>query len=317
MKSKILLMLCVVFMASACHNKDVIFKDYTFQTVYFAYQHPVRTLTLGEDIINTDLDNQHKCAIYATLGGVYKNHKNVTVSCSVDNDLVTGVNFADGTPVKAMPADYYTLAGDKITIKKDSISAGVEVQLTDAFFEDPDAIKNTYVIPLKMTSVQGADSILEGKDYTLYAIKYINAWHGFYLRRGVDEITGKNGHSSLDATHYRHQSYVEYDDVQQLFTQNLNEVSLPLIFKDMDGNNINCNLLLHFDKDNHCTVSSASANITATGSGEFVKKGEKNSWGDKDRDALYLQYEIDLPEQHVSTKDTLVMRNRGVTLETF
>jgi len=317
MKTKLLFILLVVLGVSACHNKDIVFKDYKFQAVYFAYQRPVRTITLGEDIVNTDLDNQHKCKIYATLGGVYKNSKNVQITIAVDNDLVNGVSFADGSGVKAMPAEYYSLGSNSIQIPKDSINGAVELQLKDAFFKDPDAIKNTYVIPLKMTGVAGADSLLNGKDYTLYAIKYINPWHGYYLRRGKDVITGQNGHTELDETQIRHQLYVEKDDIQELTTSSLQDVNFPLTFKDKDGYNVNCNLLLHFDEQNNCTVSSTTTGITATGSGKFVSKGEKNSWGDQDRDALYLQYEIDLPEIHVATKDTLVMRNRGVSFETF
>ena len=88
----------------------------------------------------------------------------------------------------------YTLSSDQITIPQGQISAGVEVQLTDAFFADPKAIETTYVIPLVMSNVHNADSILSGsfsgkscslqqvrlnvlpKDYILYAVKYINPW---------------------------------------------------------------------------------------------------------------------------------------------
>ena len=54
-----------------------------------------------------------------------------------------------------------------------------------------------------------------------------------------------------------------------------------------------------------------------TGSGSFIKDGEENSWGSEDRDALYLSYEIETDELNITTKDTLVMRNRGVAMETF
>ena len=33
--------------------------------------------------------------------------------------------------------------------------------------------------------------------------------------------------------------------------------------------------------------------VTATGTGKFVQDGEKNSWGNKDRDAIYLKYTVD------------------------
>ncbi|UAY57019.1 DUF5627 domain-containing protein [Arachidicoccus terrestris] len=317
MNNRRLLIILAVILFTSCHNKEQIFPDYEYQTVYFSYQHPVRTITLGEDIVNTDLDNAHRCMIYATLGGVYVNRKNVSVNFSVDNSLISGVTFKDGSAVKAMPSSYYTLGANTIVIHKDSLSGGVDVQLTDDFFKDPDAIKNTYVIPLKLTDVTNADSIISDKNYILYAVKYINPWHGYYLRRGVDNITGKNGNTALNSTNIRHQQYVEKDDIELLTTKALHTITFPLVFKDKDGTNINCSLLLDFDDQHNCTVRSGTQGVTATGTGKFVKRGEKNSWGNVDRDGLYLEYEIDFPDMHIVTKDTLVMRNRGVKMETF
>ncbi|HEX9152530.1 MAG TPA: DUF5627 domain-containing protein [Flavobacterium sp.] len=48
-----------------------------------------------------------------------------------------------------------------------------------------------------------------------------------------------------------------------------------------------------------------------------MKRGEKNSWGSKDRDALYLDYTVNLASFKVATNDTLVLRDRGVKAETF
>ena len=54
--------------------------------------------------------------------------------------------------------------------------------------------------------------------------------------------------------------------------------------------------------------------MTASGSGKFVSKGEKNSLGGKDRDAIYLEYNVDLQDQNIqlATKDTLVLRTRNI-----
>ena len=54
-----------------------------------------------------------------------------------------------------------------------------------------------------------------------------------------------------------------------------------------------------------------------SGSGQYVVKGEKGSWGNKDRDAIYLNYNINFGKMQVSTVDTLVIRDRGVKPETF
>ncbi|MBO9573006.1 MAG: DUF1735 domain-containing protein, partial [Chitinophagaceae bacterium] len=130
------------------------------------YQSPVRTLVLGEDVFDNTLDNQHKFLVMATMGGVYENKKDVVLNIAVDPTLGAKLKFgtATGDSVYVLPSNYYTLPKDaKIVIPKGSVMGGLEVQLTDAFFQDPKAIKNTYVLPLKITSVSGADSILNGR----------------------------------------------------------------------------------------------------------------------------------------------------------
>jgi hypothetical protein len=250
----------------------------------------------------------------ATTGGVYFTKKDINIGINVDNSLLgNGLLFgAGGEEIIPMPANYYSLASNNIVIPKGELAGGVEVQLTDAFFNDPKAIKRTYVIPVRIAAKGAADSILSGKDFMLYAIKYVNTWHGNYLRRGKDEITG-----SVTQTNVRHKEYVEKDEVNKLTTRSLKEVEFPLVFKDKNGVNVPCTLLLTFDDAGKCTITSATSGITASGSGVFVKKGEKNSWGSKDRDAMYINYTIDLPDMHVMTTDTLVARDRAVTMETF
>jgi hypothetical protein len=329
MKSKSLLSILslglLTLALQSCENQDVEFPDYTNSAVYFAYQNPVRTLVLGEDEnFDTSLDNAHQCEIYAVLSGMYSNKGNVTVGIQADNSLCDNLYFADGTAVKAMPSTYYSLAGNSI-VMDGTMNGCVKVQFTDAFFADKDAIKNTYVIPLKMTGVQGADSILVGKaksanavrtnaedwevlpqDYVLYCVKFINPWSGSYLRRGVDVVTS-NGKST---TTVRHKATVEKDDVFTITTSGLKTVLYPF--------SSTCKLLLTFNDDNTCTVTSATDGFTATGKGTFMKDSEKKAWGNKDRDALYLDYQVVANGVTTATKDTLVARDRGLSgIETF
>src|SRR5690606_32590774 len=237
-------------------NADWEFPDFDYQTVYFAHQYPVRTITLGEDIFDTSLDNEWKCMIMATTGGVYENEGNITIDIEVDNTMCDGLVFENsgGIQIVAMPDNYYSLSSNQIIIPTGKLTGGVEVQLTDAFFADPLALRNTYVIPVRMTAVQNADSILSGKsisdnarrgvegdwseqpkDFVFYAVKYINPWHGYYLSRGVDNITG-----DVNATIVRGEQYVEDDEVRMLTTRSLNVVEYPLVFKDENDANINC-----------------------------------------------------------------------------
>jgi hypothetical protein len=340
----------------SCENQEISFPDYDQSTVYFAYQYPVRTIVLGEDIYDTSLDNEHKCEIYATMGGVYENNKQIDIEIAADNTLCNNLFFdaARTIPVEPMPASYYTLADDRILLNRE-LQGAVGVQLTDAFFADPDAIKNTYAVPLRMVDVNNADAILRGiakvqepdrlnpahwdvqpKDYVLYFIKFINPWHSNYLRRGRDQVT-VNG---VTSTVVRHQPTVEADEIRALSTMSLQELKYPQDYKLYSGLNLNLSVKLSFNEEK-CTVAPIATafnvndsvrvfNVVATGNGSFVKKGEKQSWGNKDRDALYVEYNVSyevetkypnagfpdrVDEVSYVTTDTLVVRDRGVKVE--
>ena len=62
---KILSLLAVGAAAMAmvsCENQDTDFPDFDYQTGYFAYQTPIRTLVLGNDErADNSIDNAHKC----------------------------------------------------------------------------------------------------------------------------------------------------------------------------------------------------------------------------------------------------------------
>ena len=321
----------------SCSNDTRDFDNFDYQSVYFSYQFPVRTITFGEDEFDNTLDNEGKFRIYATTGGVYESNKDVFIDFVVDNTLTADLLFEEGgVDILPLPLNYYELSSNKITISEGGIVGSVDVQLTDAFFNDPLAIKNNYVLPVRMTNVINADTILSGKtdltnpnrsiasdwsiapkDFTLYGIKYVNQWHGNYLRRGKDIITGKNGNANLDKTKIRHGEYVEDDEVKKLETESMTQVFFPLKLQDEGGNDFISDLILTFDDNGDCTVSAAQSGYTATGTGSFIKKGAIKAWGNKDRDVLYLDYEIDHQDIHVVTKDTLVIRDRAVGIETY
>lgn len=316
---------------ASCESSDNEFPDFDYQTVYFANQYGLRTIELGEsEFVDNSLDNQHKMMIKATWGGGYTNRKNVIIDFKIDESLCDNLYFKDtDQPLVPMPTSYYTLASERIAIPQGQIMAGVEVQLTDAFFADEKSIGENYVIPMLMTSVQGADSILQGRpavenpiltnsadwsvqpqNFVLYAVKYVNPWHGEYLRRGVDHVT--IGGVSKDIV--RHAQFVEKDEVVNISTKSMKDNLLPLKIKDTDGKDINYTVHLTFAEDGTCALSSGSEDVVVSGSGKFVSKGEKNSLGGKDRNALYLDYTVNLANNNiqVATKDTLVLRTRNV-----
>ena len=331
---------CIVLVAgslAACDNQDIEFDDYKFQAVYFGSQYPVRTLQLGDDeFMDLTLDNQHKFKIMATMGGSYNNARNRVIDLAGDESPSANLFSADNeTPVLPMPKEYYQLASEQIVLPAGSELDGVEVKLTDAYFADEKALGRNYVSPLRMTGVQGADSILSGlagvdnpdlcvasdwikapRNYVLYCVRYVNPWHAVYVRRGKDKITDATGTTTETI---RHQEYVEIDEVVIVFTAAYKKVRLPLTIKKDDGTDVNYELTLTFDDNNQCSVSAGADNLEVSGSGKFVMDGEKQSIGGLDRNALYLDYQVKFKELNRTyiTTDTLVVRHRGVKPEYF
>lgn len=323
---KILSLLAVGVAAMAmvsCENQDTDFPDFDYQTGYFAYQKPIRTLVLGTDEVNNNTtDNEHKVWIYAVAGGT-RNGIKASLGFDVDPSLCDHLFFDDGRPVEPMPSNYYTINGNAIPIN--GLNGYVEVQLSDEFFQDPKAITNTYVIPLRLNNnYSGVDSILRGdplvenpwrlqssdwsvapKDYVLYLVKFISPWSGNYLRRGVDVIT-EGGQTT---TNVRHEEYLEYDEIYNLATTALNTVSCR--FDD------NCNLLLTFSEDgSECTFATDNPDYTVSGTGKYVYKEDNPSpdfWAERARDMIYLDYTVTTAGRTVATKDTLVARDRAIS----
>ena len=264
---------------------------------------------------------------------------------------------------------------------------GVVVTLTDEFFDDPLGLRTNkqkyLVIPLRMTNVKNADKIRTGtaaegvaspnlldpddwkelpKNYTLYAIKYMNPWDVIYLRRGTDAIT-ENG-VSLNITRPlvaegQKKISPEEDEVIRLNSISINAIEFSVSnhrtengqavnpegvkIDAFKGANLNMTFKLDFN-GNNCTFANGAwkggavvqeytgdgfkvTDIAVSGGGEYKIDGEKKSWNNKDRDALYLnytvEYKIEAPAGSApktvkfQTTDVLVFRDRGVALETF
>ena len=327
---------------SSCYNADHEFPDYEGgTTAYFAYQFPVRTLVLGNDIYDNSLDNAHKCQIWSTMGGAYGG-RDAYADIVVDESLCDNLYFVDeggnpAAPVLPMPSSYYNLLSNVIPYNGD-LRGYVEVQFTDAFFNDEKAVENTYVIPLVMTGVRGIDNMLTGtpleglspsrtdtenwgvlaKDYVLYCVKYMNPWQGKYIRRGVDNVKEKYNTRQVvrhdfslvnsDLEHLKENPVNANDEVCGITTKNMIQAIFPVSFKT-SGASLSCNLILTFD-GNKCTISTEDENVTATGSGEFIAKGTEMpeykdfQWGSNNgvpvqRDILRLTYDVNFSKRNV------------------
>lgn len=360
----------LVFTVASCYNADKDFPDYDGgTTAYFAYQNPIRTLVLGNDIYDNSLDNDHKCRIWATMGGAYGG-RDAVVDFVVDESLCDNLFFLDNggfksQPVKPMPANYYKLLGN--TIPYNGNPRGyVEVEFTDDFFADPKSVDTTYVIPLRMTSVTGIDRILTGTpnvanparqnaqdwmvlpmDYVLYCVKYMNPWEAKYIHRSAYTVT-ENTNTIPSATTYVRKDFTlynsdieryskmdpsnpvnQYDEVCGISTIDTKKALFPLTFKTT-GASITCNLILSFDENNNCTISTDDENVTVTGKGEFITKGTERSeykdyqWGSNNgqpvqRDILRLECDVKFADKYIDvhSNDTLVVQTRNANKREF
>ena len=130
------------------------------------------------------------------------------------------------------------------------------------------------------------------------------------MRRGIDHATVAGTSKDI----IRHEQFVENDEVVNISTKSMKDNLLTLKTKDESGKDISYTVRLSFAEDGSCTVHSGSQNVVVSGSGKFVSKGEKNSLGGKDRNAIYLDYTVNLTDNNIqlATKDTLVLRTRNV-----
>lgn len=331
--TRIFLILLVVGGLSSCENFEVDHPDFDYTSGFFPYQYPVRTLVLGDYIYDNTNDNSKKFVISVAMGGVYENTKDRVFDFQINEDLCDDVLFsANGDTVRIMPEAYYTLSSEsQIVIPKGKFNGGIEVQLTDAFFADTIAVQSGYVIPLELTGSSDVDRILIGnsptqdadpriaaqwvdlpKNFTMFAVKYINEYHGTYFHHGQGTVRDA-GNAVLEDTTYQ-AKYIESNPITKLVTTARNEVTLNTFLRS-NVMNAEIDMVLTFD-GNNCTITAAEgSSYTIVGSGVF--KAREYSWGNKERDGIELNYTVSDGVNSYEANDVLIIRDRGVVMEVF
>ncbi len=334
-KFKFLSVLSVIALGAmtvSCENSDIDFPDYEGGvSVYFAYQNPIRTIVLGTDhTTDVTLDNQHKCKIISTMGGAY-NGRNINVNIAVDPSLVNNLYFEDGSPVKVLPENYYSLSTNTLSYNG-GMQGATEVTLNDAFFADPASLKNTYVIPVKMTSQTGADSILVGKElvagenpqlsntvrwdpapknYVLYLVKYINKYTGTYLRLG-DEKFKVNGKDST-ATHGNKDAVEKYEVVEGITSHSLTAINYPVTYTN-GKLSWTANLIITFNENGEARVEldPAYADKVKLSDASAKYLEDAGTWNNIKRQGFELKFKLEFNNLTVESSDKFVLRDRAV-----
>lgn len=327
MKKSIFSIFALGALLCGCQNTDVDYPDFVYQTISFSYPNPVRTITLGyEADVDNSGDNEHRFKIQAVLGGVNENRNEHSATFRIADELCENLYFDNGEPVLPMPKEYYTISTDRMVIPKGKVIGGVDVQLTDAFFNDPKSTQVNYVIPVLL--VNSSDSILSGKpkdgvanpnrlnsddwsivpkDFTLYAVKYKNKFDGCWLSKGTDKLlnapnTEIEAGTAVEEVTDRNYQYWEKADLCYFKSLSMRRFSytlgydVPIIQKNMKKGELHleCNMILDVDDNGNITISTDSEGVTLTGSGKWIENGAKKAFGDRDRDYIHLQYEFSM-----------------------
>lgn len=336
-ENKILLFIAVILGAFGCDNQEVSFDDFDYTAVYFPFQTPMRTLVLGEDRIDNSLDNELRFNIGVSIGGLYTNNRDWSVSIDFANELAEGLKTVNGDTIMVLPVEMISNVSPSVpgttTIPSGDFNGTFEFQLEDAFLDDPIAYTGQYVIPLQITGTN-ADSILTGfpvvsdpdkrvasdwdvaappKDYTLFGVKFINPFHGAYLHRGVAIEKNAEG-TEVDRVVYT-SNFIVQNEIWKLLTRGRNEVVTTGVAQN-NGDGFGMKLIVN---GNNVTIEPAEgSSIAASGSGTFVPSASSSEvWGDQSRNALYLNYTYDKGGNTVEVRDTLVLRDRDVVFEEF
>ena len=307
-------LLLATLMLAACDNDPIDFDDFTTQSVYFPLQYPIRTIVLGEDRIDNSIDLQKAFNIGVSIGGLLENTTDRSVDFILDPSIfpdVTAPVLKDtlygkdmngvNSKLLILPSNYYSMVPNaQVTVLKGSFDGLIRINLTDAFFNDPDAIKLKYVLPLRITDVPEGFSLLTGivsapsivsprwyvtadwaagflpKDFTLFAVKFINPWHGTFFYRGVQNKDGVISRFHAIDISANQTAKIETVGLKKAIYNRMGE-KLGVTYKS----------LLTFSDDingvGDITVSQApGTTYTISGSGKYYKSstafGKENGW---------------------------------------
>jgi hypothetical protein len=320
--------------AFACTNRDIEFDDFDYQSIYFPFQTPVRTLELGDETVgDNSIDLEHAFSIGVAMGGAYKNVKDRVVTVAYAPELAEDITDGSGNPISLLPPEYYDATFDRIVIPAGEFSGRMRVNLRDAFFQDPLSVTTHYVIPVRITDAAG-DTVLVGrpspfvdshdprvaehwdvppKDYTLFGIKYVNETHGMYLLRGQRTNTTTNETVSYS------RRFLTENNMTKLSSLSLTENAMDVVGGTNTGGIYS--LRLTFNKNNKTVAVSQKdeSSVVANGSGVWFTKDDPQAEGYNDikRRTIYLDYTYQVAGTTFSVKDSLVFVDTDVKFEEF
>jgi len=312
---KILIILILSIGLIACVDNK--FEDFNYTAGYFPYQYSVCTFNLNDSTNGS----AYKFQIPAIMGGVYKNTADRIFDIEIATDLCTRAVFASTMDtIHLMPSAYYTLGSSgKLIIPAGKFNGSIDLQFTDAFFNDPLASKLYYVIPIRIKSVTSLDSVLRGKstldkpdprvssqwsilpkDFVMIAVKYINKYQGNYFHRGTNIV--KDPSDKV----VENNVYNLNNEIWNLLPFGQNQVYLNSV-RNSKLLKANQKLNLGFSPTGSITITDSIGSVVGTG--KFIKNGGELSGQMRDLMVLSYNYKVQYtaptPENPIKTLDDI------------
>lgn len=337
---KILIILFTGILLVGCTNADIEFDDFLYQSIYFPYQMPIRTVILGDEAVGDNtIDRERAFTMGLTIGGTYENRKNREITVAYAPELAENIiDAATGDTLELLPESYYNAsflasATDIITIPSGEMSGKTRVQLNDAFFQDPLTTKFHYVVPLKIIDA-GTDTVLSGipgpgatspdprnpddwnitpKDFTMFGIRYINEAHGYYLYRG------QRRNLTTDEVSAYSERFLTDNPLTLLSTNSLTENIMS--YAAGQATDESFQMLLTFDHSGQTlTVSrldTTTVDVNGTGSYYTKEQGESESYNGNKHRTIYLTYTYSDGTDNYAVNDSLVFVDTDVRFEEY
>jgi hypothetical protein len=148
----------------------------------------------------------------------------------------------------------------------------------------------------------------------LFAVKYINRYHGTYLHRGTDELLDATG-TVIETTTYS-KDFIEEDLLTSVTTVSLSESTIDRLGGDNLGGVYQ--MKLKFNDDKSIVISGVEGGVAVSGTGTFKETDEGEVWGGTSHMTLYLDYTYtdNGGDKHHAT-ETMVYRDNAVIYEEF
>ena len=273
---------------------------YPYTSVLFTYQDYNRNVVVGEGLnLNAGI----------VLAGVVDNKEDRIVNYVVDPSLL------DGTGKSLLPSAYYTLGNpSQIVIPKGELKGYLPVVMDSAaFLADPKSLTGEYVLPLRLVSCAGVDTILNEKSSVRMSISYFGKQYGNYYYSGdFDKI--------MDGVTYffSSYSYIFTDNDSKRFLQTVGATRFrviadaknlkePMNILSSDGRNITGSISFLID----VPVTGTDVTIMADPDSPYAVSPDGASSYDPKERTFHLKYTWSLPDGTVcKVTEDLVFRNR-------